>query len=82
MENFYYIFRRARRNFANILLMPSHNIEPSRGEDAIRRTGGRHLMIGPGCVTRIATPESHYRAAVDAVRGNQMPTKRNSAYDN
>ena len=39
-------------------------------EDAIRQTGGRHLMIGPGCVTQIATPESHYRAAVDAVRGN------------
>ena len=36
--------------------------------DAIAQTGGRRLMIGPGCVLLIATPESHIRAAVDAAR--------------
>ena len=36
--------------------------------DAIAQTGGKRLMIGPGCVIPIATPEAHYRAAVEAVR--------------
>ena len=37
--------------------------------DAIAQTGGRRLMIAPGCVIPIATQESHYRAAVAAARG-------------
>ena len=36
--------------------------------DAISQTGGRRLMIGPGCVLLVATPDAHIRAAVDAVR--------------
>jgi uroporphyrinogen decarboxylase len=36
--------------------------------DAIRQTGGRRLMIGPGCVVPIATPDAHLRAVVEAVR--------------
>jgi uroporphyrinogen decarboxylase len=36
--------------------------------DAVAQTGGRRLMIGPGCVLLVATPEAHIRAAVDAVR--------------
>jgi uroporphyrinogen decarboxylase len=36
--------------------------------DAIAQTGGRRLMIAPGCVIPVATPEAHYRAAVEAVR--------------
>ena len=36
--------------------------------DAIAQTGGRRLMIGPGCVLLVATPDAHIRAAVDAVR--------------
>ena len=36
--------------------------------DAIAQTGGRRLMIAPGCVIPIATPEAHYRAVIDAVR--------------
>ena len=35
--------------------------------DAIAQTGGRRLMIAPGCVIPIATPEAHYRAVLDAV---------------
>src|SRR5262245_11405347 len=36
--------------------------------DAIAQTGGRRLMVGPGCVLLIATPKAHIRAAVDAAR--------------
>jgi uroporphyrinogen decarboxylase len=36
--------------------------------DAVAQTGGRRLMIGPGCVLLVATPEAHIRAAVDAAR--------------
>jgi len=36
--------------------------------DAIRQTGGRRLLIGPGCVVPVATPEAHLRAVIDAVR--------------
>jgi len=39
--------------------------------NAIAQTGGRRLMIAPGCVVPIATPEAHYRAVIDAV--NEMP---------
>ena len=36
--------------------------------DAVAQTGGRRLMIAPGCVIPIATPEAHYRAVIEAVR--------------
>jgi len=36
--------------------------------DAIAQTGGRRLMIAPGCVMPIATPESHCWAVVEAVK--------------
>lgn len=37
--------------------------------DAIAQTGGRRLMVGPGCVAQIATPGAHYEAVVKALRG-------------
>lgn len=40
----------------------------SEVRDAIAQTGGRRLMIGPGCVVPIAVTESSLRAAIDAVR--------------
>jgi uroporphyrinogen decarboxylase len=36
--------------------------------DAIAQTGGRRLLLAPGCVCPIDTPEAHLRAAVEAVR--------------
>jgi uroporphyrinogen decarboxylase len=36
--------------------------------DALAQTGGRRLMLGPGCVLLVATPDAHVRAAVDAAR--------------
>lgn len=52
--------------------LPQGPIEAIRNEvrNAIAQTGGRRLMIAPGCVVPIATPESHYRAVIDAV--NEM----------
>jgi uroporphyrinogen decarboxylase len=44
-------------------------IEAIKGEarEAIAQTRGRRLLIAPGCVVPIATPDSHYRAVIDAV---------------
>jgi uroporphyrinogen decarboxylase len=45
-----------------------HDAIRAEVRDAIAQTGGRRLMIGPGCVLLVATPDAHIRAAVDAVR--------------
>jgi len=36
--------------------------------DARQQTNDRHLMIAPGCVIPVATPEANLRAAVDAAK--------------
>jgi uroporphyrinogen decarboxylase len=36
--------------------------------DAIAQTGGRGVILGPGCVLPLATPEEHLRAVIAAVR--------------
>lgn len=36
--------------------------------DAIAQTGGRRLMVGPGCVAAIAAPESNIRAVIEEAR--------------
>ena len=53
--------------------LPKGPIEAIKQEvrNAIAQTKGRRLMIAPGCVIPIATPESHYRAVIEAV--NEMP---------
>jgi uroporphyrinogen decarboxylase len=38
--------------------------------DAIREVGGRGLLVTPGCVLPLAVPDTHLRAAVDAVRSS------------
>jgi uroporphyrinogen decarboxylase len=50
--------------------LPKGPIEAIRSEvrNAIAQTGGRRLMIAPGCVVPIATPDAHYRAVIDAVK--------------
>ena len=35
--------------------------------DAIEQTGGRRLLVGPGCVIPTNTPAEHIRAAIEAV---------------
>ena len=36
--------------------------------DAIAQTGGRRLIVGPGCVAAIAAPAQNIRAVIDATR--------------
>ena len=36
--------------------------------DAIERTGGRRLVVGPGCVAGIHAPEANFRAVVEEAR--------------
>lgn len=36
--------------------------------DAIEQTGGRRLLVGPGCVAGIAAPEQNIRAVIDEAR--------------
>ena len=36
--------------------------------DAIAQTGGRRLMVGPGCVVAIAAPEHNIRAVIEEAR--------------
>ncbi|HUM17925.1 MAG TPA: uroporphyrinogen decarboxylase family protein [Candidatus Nitrosotalea sp.] len=36
--------------------------------DAIDQTGGRGLMVGPGCVLPLATPDAHLTAVLTAVK--------------
>jgi uroporphyrinogen decarboxylase len=40
----------------------------SQVRDAIAQTSGRRLMIAPGCVVPISTPDAHYRAVIDTVK--------------
>ncbi len=40
----------------------------AQARDAIATTGGRHLMVAPGCVIPIATPEATIAAITRAVR--------------
>lgn len=42
----------------------------SEVRDALAQTGGRRLMVGPGCVVPVAAPRANIGAAVRAVRGN------------
>jgi uroporphyrinogen decarboxylase len=36
--------------------------------DALAQTGGRGVIIGPGCVLPLATPDAHLAAVVAAVK--------------
>jgi|SRR5579884_819349 len=40
----------------------------AQAHDAIAQTGGRSLIVAPGCVIPVATPEANVRAVVDAAR--------------
>ena len=37
--------------------------------DAIAQTGGRGVMLGPGCVLPLATPDAHLAAVLSTVKG-------------
>ncbi|HXF60471.1 MAG TPA: uroporphyrinogen decarboxylase family protein [Caldilineaceae bacterium] len=39
-----------------------------QARDAIEQTGGRRLIVGPGCVIPTNTPDAHVRAVIETVR--------------
>jgi uroporphyrinogen decarboxylase len=41
--------------------------------DAIAQTGGRRLVVGPGCVIPTNTPDAHIRAVIDTVLATPVP---------
>jgi uroporphyrinogen decarboxylase len=41
----------------------------AQAKDAVTATGGRHMMVGPGCVIPINTPAENIAAVFSAVRG-------------
>jgi len=48
----------------------------AQARDAIAQLKGRHLMVTPGCVIPIATPDANVAAAVAAVRSNGERSQR------
>jgi hypothetical protein len=36
--------------------------------DAVAQTGGRRLVIGPGCVVAVAAPPQNIRAVIEEAR--------------
>jgi uroporphyrinogen decarboxylase len=40
--------------------------------DAIQQTGGTGLVVAPGCVLPLATPDAHLAAVVDAVKDSEV----------
>jgi len=40
----------------------------AQARDAIEQTGGRRLLLGPGCVAGIAAPEQNIRAVIEEAR--------------
>ena len=40
----------------------------SQVREAIDQTGGRRLVVGPGCVAALAAPEQNFRAIIDEAR--------------
>lgn len=40
----------------------------AQAQDAIEQTGGRRLVVGPGCVIPTNTPDANVRAVVDTVK--------------
>jgi uroporphyrinogen decarboxylase len=39
-----------------------------QARDAIEQTGGKRLVVGPGCVIPTNTPDAHVRAVIEAVQ--------------
>ncbi len=42
----------------------------AQARDAVAATGGRHMMVGPGCVIPITTPAANIAAIIRAVRSS------------
>jgi uroporphyrinogen decarboxylase len=51
-----------------LLLSGSTQSVREQVRDAIAQTGGRRLVVGPGCVAAVAAPERNIRAVIDETR--------------
>jgi uroporphyrinogen decarboxylase len=51
-----------------LLVKGSDEAVRAQVRDAIAQTGGRRLVVGPGCVAAIAAPEANIRAVVEEAR--------------
>src|SRR5258706_598425 len=52
----------------NLLVSGSTNAVSAQVREAIAQTGGRRMIVGPGCVAAIAAPEANIRAVVEETR--------------
>jgi len=52
----------------NLLVSGSVSDVRSQVREAITQTGGRRLIVGPGCVAAVAAPERNIRAVVEEAR--------------
>lgn len=52
----------------NLLVSGSVDDVKSQVRDAIAQTGGRRLIVGPGCVAAVAAPQANIRAVVEEAR--------------
>lgn len=48
----------------------------AQARDAIEQTGGRGLLVTPGCVLPLAIPDAHLQAALETVRGGGVAADR------
>lgn len=53
-----------------LLLSGSEQAVRAQVREAIAQTGGRRLVVGPGCVAAVAAPERNLRAVVDEARSS------------
>lgn len=53
-----------------LLVKGSESQVRAQVRDAIAQTGGRRLLLGPGCVAGIAAPEQNIRAVIEEARKN------------
>jgi uroporphyrinogen decarboxylase len=51
-----------------LLVSGSEQAVRAQVRDAIEQTGGRRLVVGPGCVAAIAAPEQNIRAVIEEAR--------------
>ncbi|GBD19809.1 hypothetical protein HRbin28_00243 [bacterium HR28] len=58
-----------------IAAMPP-NAVAEQAREAVAQLGGRHLMVTPGCVIPVATPDANVAAAVQAVRSGGAEKQR------
>ena len=55
----------------DVLLTGPPSAVTAQARDAVRQSGGTGVIVAPGCVLPLATPDDNLEAAVSAVKGTQ-----------